>query len=111
VLLTQFTLVLFATAAAAFMGSWFGASSRPGPVESGSEEEPPRIAIRDQVRRVLAVIAVLLMFIGLGADRLGLSTNPGIGIKQVFVCVVATAIFAVTAFIDSKPPDPPASSD
>lgn len=110
-LLTQFTLVLFATAAAAFMGSWFGAGSRPGPLDDAPEDKQPPIVIRDHVRRILACIGVLLMFIGLGADRLGLTQNQHIGGKQIAVCVLATAILAITAFIDTKHPNPPADKD
>ena len=103
-LLVQFAIILFATTAAAFMGAYFGAGANPTALSENLDARPPRIAIRDTVRRILAVIGVLFLAVGLGADQLGLGTQAGIGRNQVAVIVLGATVLAITAFIDSKPP-------
>lgn len=103
-LIVQFAVILCATTAAAFMGAYFGAGANPSTTAEKLETHGPRIVIRDTVRRMLAVIGVMFLAIGLGADYLGLGPNPGIGNKQVLVIILGAAILTITAFIDSKRP-------
>lgn len=101
-LFAQFLLIMLLTMATAFLGSYFGASANPG--ATARDDEATAFGISDVARKVLAVLGLVCVAIGLEADALKLSPNPGIGRHQIWLIIAGTAVLALACLIRTKRP-------
>lgn len=90
--------IMFATTLIAFVGGYVGVAFSSDRQTSSHSRRKRDFA--ELTRRILAVLGILIVVVGLGADPLGLSDSPGIGFFQRQTILLGVAILGIASMIN-----------